>query len=158
MKEYKNNDLVIFWYPDLCSHAGKCFGICPDVFIPQERPWIKIDAAPAEDIIKAIDKCPSGALKYVVPDGSCVDPELAKGVGSVSYDTIHPTLVRVRVVRNGPLILDGPMAVTDIDGAVIKEGSKLTLCRCGLSGNRPFCDNTHFKQGWKVDPKPGEAG
>ncbi len=43
-------------------HSGNCFSNLPDVFKPMRRPWVDINAAEAETIKSAIDKCPSGAL------------------------------------------------------------------------------------------------
>lgn len=151
MKEYKTDQISVYWYPDQCSHSGKCWDGLPDVFKPEEKPWINLDAASAEDLIKCIDKCPSGALKYSLPEGSAVNPQLAAGPGWIDYEKEHVSIVKIRVVNNGPLLVDGPSSVIGADGKVIKEGSKLVLCRCGLSKNKPFCDGTHAREGWKSE-------
>lgn len=139
---------MIHWFPELCSHAGKCWQLLPEVFDVDARPWIRIDAASPEEIIKVIDQCPSGALKYSLPPGSEVDPAIAQGAGWLNYDKFCSPEVRLRVVKNGPLLVDGRVSVVSAKGDMIQEGSKMALCRCGLSHNKPFCDGTHFKAGW----------
>lgn len=81
IKEYANKDIVVYWDPALCQHDTHCFTRLPQVFNPEARPWVKIDGAPAEAIIRSINRCPSGALRYSLPAGSAVNPELAKGAG-----------------------------------------------------------------------------
>ncbi|GAV25354.1 divergent 4Fe-4S mono-cluster [Carboxydothermus islandicus] len=61
---YKNEEIIVYWDSELCIHSGNCVRALPEVFKPRERPWVKIDAASAEEIARAIDLCPSGALKY----------------------------------------------------------------------------------------------
>lgn len=85
VKKYQTSDLIVYWIPQKCTHACACWRGLPQVFKPKERPWIKIDAASAEQIIATIDKCPSDALKYELPEGSKVNPALAKGPGSVGF-------------------------------------------------------------------------
>ena len=66
IKEYHTDELTVYWYPKQCSHAGKCWGDLPEVFDLDKKPWIDLNKASTEAIIKAIDKCPSDALKYKV--------------------------------------------------------------------------------------------
>lgn len=80
-KKYTTNNLIIYWIPEKCTHACTCWRSLPEVFNPRVKPWITADGAAAEQIIETIDKCPSGALKYELPEGSCVDPALTKGPG-----------------------------------------------------------------------------
>lgn len=84
-KSYRNKDLLVYWNPDQCSHDTNCFSTLSKVFAPEKRPWVNLEGEPAEKIIRTIDACPSGALKYEVPDGSSVPPELAKGPGWIHY-------------------------------------------------------------------------
>ncbi|MEM9687742.1 MAG: (4Fe-4S)-binding protein [Bacteroidota bacterium] len=63
-KQYLNEEITITWNPQKCTHSGNCVRGTPDVFKPKERPWVKIDAASSEEIMKTIDTCPSGALSY----------------------------------------------------------------------------------------------
>jgi uncharacterized Fe-S cluster protein YjdI len=149
MREYRNEDLIVYWFPEICSHSGKCWGPLPEVFKPQQKPWVDMEGASAEEIIQIIDRCPSGALKYGIPAGSRINPESASGPGFIDYHT--EAAVKIRVARNGPLLLDGPAVIYSADGTVLKEGAKIVLCRCGLSGNRPFCDGSHARKGWSVD-------
>lgn len=44
---------------------------------------------------------------------------------------------------NGPLVLEGPFAIRSHDGQTMLAGSKVKLCRCGLSSAKPFCDGSH---------------
>ncbi|NPV92980.1 MAG: hypothetical protein HPY50_19610 [Firmicutes bacterium] len=148
MKEYRNDQIIVYWYPELCSHSGKCLRFSPKVFRESERPWVDINGEAPEGIIQTIDSCPSGALKYSLPPGSAVDPSIAKGVGSVDHEKDNPPAVKIRVINNGPLLIEGAVEINGPDGKPLKEGSRFVLCRCGLTGNRPFCDNTHHKQGW----------
>lgn len=151
MKEYKNNHVIVHWFPELCAHPGTCLRLLPEVFNLKQRPWVNVNAAEPEDIISTIDKCPSGALRYSLPEGSKVDPQIANGVGNINFEKSNPAAVKIRVNANGPLLIEGPTVVIGLDGKPLKEGSKMALCRCGLSGNRPFCDGAHSKQGWKPD-------
>lgn len=151
VKEYKNDQIIIHWFPELCSHPGICLRTLPEVFNLNKRPWINVSAATPEKIIRCIDKCPTGALRYSLPEGSQVDPQIARGVGNMNFEKENPAIVKIRVVRNGPLLVEGPTAVIGSDGKILKQGGKMVLCRCGLSGNSPFCDGTHMRQGWKPD-------
>ncbi|MGE5370760.1 MAG: (4Fe-4S)-binding protein [Solirubrobacterales bacterium] len=148
MKEYRTDDIIIYWDPLICSHAGKCTEGLPQVFDLNQRPWVNVNGASAEAIIAVIDRCPSQALQYALPEGSKVDPSKAKGVGSVDHIKENPPVVKIRTVANGPLLIEGPTVIHGPGGALLKEGARFTLCRCGLSYNRPFCDGTHHKEGW----------
>jgi uncharacterized Fe-S cluster protein YjdI len=61
-REYSNDGVTVVWQPALCIHSAKCVLGLGSVFNPQKRPWINMDAAPAERIADQVKKCPSGAL------------------------------------------------------------------------------------------------
>jgi len=79
--EYRTDDLVVHWNPQRCFHDTHCFIGLPEVFDPEVRPWGKMAGASSAAIIWAIDRCPSGALKYSIPEGSAIDVKLLKGPG-----------------------------------------------------------------------------
>jgi len=57
--------------------------------------------------------------------------------------------VEITVTNSGPYVVQGPMTVKDADGNVYDTGDRnVVLCRCGHSGNKPFCDGTHKKIGF----------
>ena len=62
--EYSNGEITIVWQPDICMHSGNCVKNLATVFKPKERPWIQPENASTQEIMSAIDKCPSGALSY----------------------------------------------------------------------------------------------
>lgn len=68
--------------------------------------------------------------------------------------------VKITVRPNGPFRVEGPISLVDANGVAWDLTGKpaISLCRCGLSSNRPFCDGTHGREGWKCDatPKPVE--
>lgn len=64
----KNKDLIILWEPIKCQHAAVCVKMLPDVYHPKDKPWITPEVATAEELKKQIDKCPTGALSYTVPN------------------------------------------------------------------------------------------
>jgi len=152
-RKYTNSDLEIYWYPELCTHVSICVRRLPKVFKPKEKPWVDINAAAPEDIIKTIDECPTGALKYSLPDGSKVDSKLAIGPGSINYDLKRNEFkaVKIKAIKNGPLIVEGPVELYCSNGNLLKESSRLVLCRCGHSKNPPYCDGVHKEKGFKFD-------
>ena len=143
-KEYQSQDIIVYWYPQDCSHAGKCWGELPEVFDLNKRPWVNLSGSTAEAIIRTIDKCPSRALQYSLPEGSSIDPSMARGPGSKDYKIDSAAAGRIRVIRDGPLLVEGPNRVYDASGNLIKEADRLVLCRCGKTKNPPFCDGAHI--------------
>ncbi|GAB6010924.1 (4Fe-4S)-binding protein [Viscerimonas tarda] len=63
-KEYSNGEITIIWQPRLCQHAGVCVKTLPQVYNPQEHPWIKVENATTLQLIDQVNRCPSGALSY----------------------------------------------------------------------------------------------
>ncbi|MEM7086566.1 MAG: (4Fe-4S)-binding protein [Bacteroidota bacterium] len=63
-KEYSNGEVTVVWQPKLCIHSGKCVMSLPAVFKPKEKPWIQMGDETSADIVRAVERCPSGALTY----------------------------------------------------------------------------------------------
>lgn len=63
-KNYSNSEITVHWKPELCEHSGNCARKLVSVFNPRMKPWINMDGAVTEEIIKAVEGCPSGALSW----------------------------------------------------------------------------------------------
>ena len=62
--------------------------------------------------------------------------------------------VQIRMRRNGPLVVEGPVTLTDSAGNAFPlnpDKPAIALCRCGASANRPFCDGAHNKCDFESD-------
>lgn len=55
---------------------------------------------------------------------------------------------KMKLIPNGPIMVEGPLELTLADGSVV-EKDKAHLCRCGASKNKPYCDGSHAKVGFK---------
>lgn len=131
-RDYVGKNITIHDNRGICSHPGYCFMELPTVFDREKSPWINPDGDTVENIIETIKKCPSGALSYSI-DG-------------VHYGKFSDEPM-IEIVKDGPYAVTGSIAFVDERQPVLKE--RYTLCRCGLSYNKPFCDGEHFRQGFK---------
>jgi len=134
VKEYGTDEIVVEWEPGLCYHSENCVRSLPQVFDRDRRPWVKADAATADEVEAAVARCPSGALR-------------TRRVGAAPAKREQP--LELRASAGGPLLVSGGVRVVASDGSVLYEGEKAALCRCGGSGNKPFCDGTHKTIGFK---------
>jgi len=133
-KEYATDEIVVEWQPRLCIHSRNCVRALPAVFDDSRRPWVQVDAATADDVEAAVALCPSGALRA-----------RRRGASGLS----HAEAPEVRASADGPLLVSGGVRVTDAAGNVLYEGERAALCRCGGSSNKPFCDGTHKRNGFR---------
>ena len=126
---YKGAAMTVLYNPRVCSHAAECVRLS-NAFDPGRKPWIDPDAEDAAAIEAAVRACPSGALRIE------------------GRDHLIPDRAQITVQKNGPYwVLD-----VQFDESVAGEGAtagKKVLCRCGLSGNKPYCDGSHRDAGWK---------
>ncbi len=135
MKEYKKEDLTIVWNPKVCIHSAICAKGVPGVFKPKDRPWIQPDGATKQEIMDVIDKCPSGALSYYV--------------GEKKEEKMAGQQAEVQVKSNGPLLVSGNLLVKKSDGTEEAKTRVTAFCRCGASGNKPYCDGAHNEVGFQ---------
>lgn len=133
-KEYTNGELTVVWKPQKCIHAGECVKALPNVYQPNEKPWIKAENASVQELKDQIAKCPSGALSFVMN-------------GEENKET-SPAETQVDVLANGPLLVYGTLQVKDKDGNITTKSKRTAFCRCGASGNKPYCDGEHRKVGF----------
>ncbi|RMH58324.1 MAG: hypothetical protein D6685_12105 [Bacteroidetes bacterium] len=131
---YPGDALTITYDLARCIHAAECVRGLPAVFDPDRTPWIDPDAADADAIAAVIHRCPTGALHYTRHDGGPPEPV--------------PTRNTVRVVQGGPLFARGRLVLTTEQGETRLEETRMALCRCGASQNKPFCDNSHQHLDW----------
>jgi 3-phenylpropionate/trans-cinnamate dioxygenase ferredoxin subunit len=58
--------------------------------------------------------------------------------------------VTIELIKNGPLIVNGPVELKNSDGKIYPPQQRMALCRCGASTTKPFCDGTHSKIGFQA--------
>ena len=131
-RSYAGKELTIHDNRAICAHAGHCTAHSAEVFKQGSKPWIHADADAVARTIATIEMCPSGALAYSV-DGVLQEPA-ARAPG-------------IHITKDGPYAVVGGPALLGDAAPVSKE--HYTLCRCGQSKNKPFCDGTHASAGFK---------
>lgn len=113
-----------------CIHSRQCVLGRPDVFVPNVvGEWIHPDNATPEEIAALAHNCPSGAIAYERLDGG---PNEAAPLVNVA-----------RVRENGPIAIHADL---EIQGETPRF--RATLCRCGASKTKPYCDASHVAAGF----------
>ncbi len=134
-ESYVGGRITIHDNRGICAHAGFCTDNLASVFRMGEEPWIDADGATVEAVIEVIRKCPSGALGYTIDDSEFRHPD---------------DMPEITVIRDGPYRVSG----VELAGQQLGEGAtsaRYTLCRCGASKNKPFCDGSHWHVGFRDD-------
>jgi uncharacterized Fe-S cluster protein YjdI len=131
VRRYETEEIEVTYDTARCLHAAECVRGMPAVFDTTRRPWIVPNAGDPEELAAVIRRCPTGALHYSRRDGKPEEPRV-------------PT--RIRWTDGGPLLLDG-----DLELGGHRE-TRAALCRCGDSGNQPYCDRSGPCRGWEYEP------
>jgi CDGSH-type Zn-finger protein/uncharacterized Fe-S cluster protein YjdI len=127
LHRYEGRGGIVTYDAKRCTHAALCVHGLPAVFDPDAKPWVNPDGADAAALAAAVERCPSGALTIERPDG---------GMASTPANNTATLTV------NGPTYLHGDIAVVSSDGGARTE-TRVALCRCGASQNKPYCDGSH---------------
>lgn len=133
LQRYKGKEITINFNRSICAGSGECVRGLASVFkAGEEKNWIYPDNDSSINIIKTIKACPSGALSYSIDEKTDID---------------RRTEPKVNVVKNGPYQVEG-IAFENSSEPTNSSGTKYTLCRCGHSKNKPYCDYSHAKEAW----------
>ncbi|MDR0806498.1 MAG: CDGSH iron-sulfur domain-containing protein [Enterobacteriaceae bacterium] len=135
-------EVTIYFDSSKCIHSRHCVLDRPDVFVPNVKgDWIFPDRATPAEIAMIAYNCPSGAIRFEAKD--------------TSLNEKAPLVNTIRIRENGPLAVH---AIITILGK--SAGYRATLCRCGNSQNKPFCDGAHATSGFiatgEVAVKPSQ--
>ncbi|MFI6184114.1 ferritin-like domain-containing protein [Nonomuraea sp. NPDC051191] len=121
---------------ELCVHAAFCIG--------RTRPIARMlddtaDSDVRSDVMGRIDHCPSGSYSYALErGGETIEADLPRAVSVLEEED----------GLAGALWVTGGIPVTRSDGLPLETRNRMTLCRCGHSGNKPLCDGTHREIGF----------
>lgn len=126
---YENDEIAVSYDVKRCIHVKECVKGLSKVFDPNKRPWIQPENSSASEIRNIVERCPTGALHYRMKDQSEEEQVSETNTISISPD--------------GPIYIRGNIEVQDENGEVLLRDTRWALCRCGKSGNKPACDNTH---------------
>ena len=136
IEEVRGKNVLIRFQADKCIHSRQCVLARPEVFVPNvQGEWLHPDAVPVDQVVAAATACPSGAIAYERLDGEAGE--------------IPPGVNTARVRENGPLALHGELRV---NGQPV--GFRATLCRCGASKRKPYCDGSHTALGFSATGEP----
>jgi CDGSH-type Zn-finger protein/uncharacterized Fe-S cluster protein YjdI len=136
IESVEGTKLTLHYEVKKCIHARFCVTGAPKVFLANvSGPWLHPDAIQVERLVEIAHACPSGAIRYDRKDGAA--NESAPPVNLISIREAGPYSVR------GDLRIDGEAA-----------GYRATLCRCGASKNKPYCDGSHHALGFAATGEP----
>lgn len=135
-KKYSNGEVTVVWQPEMCIHSKVCWKNLREVFDPFTKPWVNMKGAETARIVEQVKQCPSSALSYYMNN------ELEESV-NIETDNV------IEVSANGPLLVYGNITIKDADGNKVQRNKVTAFCRCGASSNKPYCDGSHAKVGFK---------
>ena len=134
----RGREFIIHFNGGRCIHSRNCVLDRPDVFVPNVKgEWIYPDKADEAAMERLARNCPSGAITYERVDG---------GMGEAP-----PLVNTLRLRENGPLAINAPLVIEGTD-----QGLRATLCRCGQSKKKPYCDSSHTAAGFVATGEPAK--
>jgi uncharacterized Fe-S cluster protein YjdI len=138
-KRYTGHAVDVSFDPARCRRAAECLRGLPAVFDTARRPWILPDGAGAEDVVRVVARCPTGALRS------------HPSTPAEGEQAVTPT--EATALPGGPLLLRGDLHVTGPAG-VDEHETRAALCSCGRTANAPYCDGGGTCADW---PHPRRA-
>lgn len=135
-ESYRGGKITIHDNRSICAHAGFCTDRLSTVFRMKQEPWIDPDGAVVDDIVAAVEACPSGALGYSIDGAERVE---------------HQDRAMISIAPNGPYVVTGAVDLVDTPRGQGAARNVCALCRCGGSKNKPFCDGSHWSNGFTDD-------
>ena len=133
LSSYQGEHITIYNNPLICSVAEFCHNELESVFNMHRDPWIAADEDSPENIKVLIEKCPSGALSYSI---------------NGQPQSVAECEAAITIEKNGPLRITGSITLKDVNWGQGASREHYTLCRCGASKNKPFCDGSHANIGF----------
>ncbi len=131
--------LTLMFEARRCIHARFCVTGAPTVFLANVKgPWLHPDTIDVERLAAIAQECPSGAIRYRRKDGR--------------PDESAPPVNLAAIREAGPYAFRGAL---QLDGRDI--GFRATLCRCGASKNKPYCDGSHHEVGFSATGEPASG-
>ena len=132
-------DLTVRFEGRRCIHSRHCVLDAPAVFLANTPgAWIHPDAMPADALVAVALSCPSGAIRYQRTDGKA--------------DEAAPAVNQWRLRENGPYAVHAALQVAGAD-----DGFRATLCRCGQSRRKPWCDGAHAAAHFVASGEPASG-
>jgi len=126
---YQGKNITIHDNRSICAHAGYCTEDLSTVFRHRQDPFVDPDGADIAEIIKVVNKCPSGALSYTLEDES---------------ETRIINDASIFIAPDGPYVVEGKVVLLGVSKGKGGSETNCCLCRCGASKNKPFCDGSHW--------------
>ena len=143
--QYHGKSIIVRFSVDRCTHVAECLRGLPQVFNTRKKPWVSPDAEPADDVAEVIMRCPTGALHFERLDGGTAES--------------IPQQNNIMLLESGPAFIRGNIEIRQSDGTLVLKESRMSLCRCGASQHKPFCDGLHAISGYEdsesITPSPG---
>ena len=143
-RDYRNDEITVFWRPAKCTHVTTCFSELDEVFDPSKRPWVNMKGAPTKEIIRVVELCPTGALTWKWNK----DLDNENTIKTEEIEMSEEPKTEIKVMPNGPLVIKGDFILKGKDGQELKKMKMVSICRCGQSRNMPYCDGMHRKVGF----------
>ncbi len=147
-RKYSNDDITVYWKPGKCIHVTTCYKELIDVFNPRKRPWINMNGASTEEIIRVVNLCPTDALSFTWNN---VKDDIEEPSKKENESIIVENATEIKVMKDGPLVVKGKFKIIGTEGAELRQMKMASFCRCGQSKKMPFCDGTHRKIGFSSD-------
>jgi CDGSH-type Zn-finger protein len=135
-------NIVVRYDRYLCMKSGFCANRVTDVerMVPHTD-----DTQVRAQVMAMIERCPSGAYTYSIEEGEAdIEPDLPRQVAVTTEITSDGPIA-------GPLWVTGSIPIERADGQPLETRNRVTLCRCGLSKEKPLCDSTHRAMGITED-------
>jgi CDGSH-type Zn-finger protein/uncharacterized Fe-S cluster protein YjdI len=136
IEEARGEKIVLRFEGKRCIHSRQCVLGAPSVFLANVKgPWLHPDAVSTEALVEVAHVCPSGAITYERLDGGPAESA--------------PPVNLARIRENGPVALHGQLEIEGHGAA-----HRVTLCRCGASKNKPYCDGSHVATAFTASGEP----
>ena len=149
VRHYRGNRASVTFDAPRCIHAEVCVKGLPQVFDASRRPWILPDAGDPKRLERVVLGCPTGALRMAPPTAAKVD----KGADAAA--TILPEEPRKKnsasITPDGPYYVRGELEIEKTPGAEVINDTRVAFCRCGHSENKPLCDQSHERVGFRCE-------
>ncbi len=135
----EGRDLTLIYEGKRCIHARFCVTGAPGVFLANVvGPWIHPDAVTVDSLVEIAHACPSGAIRYARKDDK--------------PDEVAPLVNLLSIRESGPYAVRADMSLAGRTGQF-----RATLCRCGASKNKPYCDGSHHDAPFVATGEPATS-